>query len=145
MVRSLISWCGPSLLPMVLVFLTSLASAQDGMLPEGEVLLGETVLNTRVRPDVDVIRLGACPNFSTGVKAVRLEVLIRDADIDSFGVIYGNGMHDELPVRERFARGSSSRWIDLRGTGRCIEKIWVVGDTDGGLFRRARVRILGLK
>lgn len=121
------------------------AIADDFLMPSGEVLLGETVLNTRVRPDVDVIRLGSCPNFSTGVKAVRLEVLVRDADIDSFGVVYGNGMRDELPVRERFARGSSSRWIDLRGTGRCIEKIWVVGDTDGGLFRRARVRVHGLR
>ena len=121
------------------------AGADEVLASAGEVLLGETVLNTRVRPDLDVIQLGSCPNFSTGVRAVRMEVLIRGADIDSFGVVYGNGMRDELPVRERFARGSSSRWIDLRGDGRCIEKIWVVGDTEGLPLRRARIRFYGLK
>ena len=64
------------------------------------------------------------------------------ADIDYVAVQYGNGVWDQLPVRERFAPGSESRWIDLRGEARCVEKISIIGDSDGAPGQ-ARVRVWG--
>jgi len=103
--------------------------------------LGETTL-TRFQ-DRDFIHAGQCPSpMNRPVEAVKIQVLHRVADIDYVAVQYGNGAWDQLPVRERFAPGTDSRWIDLRGGARCVERIAIVGDTDGapGL---ARVRVWG--
>ncbi|MBL7713948.1 MAG: DUF2541 family protein [Bdellovibrionales bacterium] len=111
----------------------------------GTFFIGQTRLNTRVLPDHDVLNLGSCPNFTTGVTHIQLQVRKRAADIDGLAVVYGNGIRDQLVVREKFARGSSSRWIDLQGAGRCIERISVTGDSDGLRGRRAWIRIYGEK
>jgi len=103
-------------------------------------LLGTTKL-ARHRDDVDVIRLQP---LRCGLSEVRLQVNVRAAEIDHLAVQYGNGMWDELVIRDRFARGSTSRWINLRGQGdRCIKKIVVVGDSDGLPGRRATISIFG--
>jgi hypothetical protein len=45
-------------------------------------------------------------------------------------VKYGNGAVDRLPVRQRIAQGSETRWIDLRGGRRCVRGVKIVGDTE---------------
>ena len=103
-------------------------------------LLGTTKL-ARHRDDSDLIRLTP---VRCGLSEVRLQVNVRAAEIDHLAVQYANGMWDELSVRERFGRGSSSRWMNLRGLGdRCIKKIVVVGDSDGLPGRKATVSVLG--
>ena len=103
-------------------------------------LLGTTKL-ARHRDDADVIRLTP---VRCGLSEIQLKVNVRAAEIDHLAVQYANGMWDELTVRDRFARGSSSRWMNLRGLGdRCIKKIVIVGDSDGLPGRQATVSILG--
>lgn len=103
-------------------------------------LLGTTKL-ARHRDDTDLIRFTP---VRCGLSEVRLQVNVRAAEIDHLAVQYANGMWDELSVRERFGRGSSSRWMNLRGLGdRCIKKIVVVGDSDGLPGRKATVSVLG--
>ncbi|MCE3012145.1 MAG: DUF2541 family protein [Proteobacteria bacterium] len=103
-------------------------------------LLGTTKL-ARHRDDADLIRLTP---VRCGLSEVRLQVNVRAAEIDHLAVQYANGMWDELSLRDRFARGSSSRWMNLRGLGdRCIKKIVVVGDSDGLPGRQATVSIFG--
>jgi hypothetical protein len=84
----------------------------------------------RDRKDWDLLRLGACSG-GENFPVTHLKLRVRDfpAGIDRLTVTYGNGATDELPVRERFAAGSESRWIDLRGEARCITSIRIIGDT----------------
>jgi hypothetical protein len=107
--------------------------------------MGETRLDQR--QDIDVIRtVGYCPSpRNQPVYAIKLRVLRQRANIDRLIVQYGNGQRDELHVREDFAAGSTSRWIDLAGGYRCVEKIIISGDTEGSPYREALVQIFGLR
>ncbi len=121
------------------VFGTLFASAQA---MAGVDYLGETRLGRF--EDVDVIYAGQCPSpMNRPVERLKIQVLQRAADVDYVAVQYGNGVWDRLPVRERFAPGSESRWIDLVGGARCVERIKVVGDTDANRPGQALVRVWG--
>jgi hypothetical protein len=104
-----------------------------------DVVLGSTSL-LRHREDLDVLKLSkpVC-----GLSALKIQIQTRAADIDHIAVQYGNGNWDELLVRDRFGRGSESRWIDLRGNERCIQTIAVVGESMGLPGRQATVIVLG--
>lgn len=107
--------------------------------------MGDTRLD--VRQDVDVINtIGNCPSYrNQPVYAIQMRVLESRANIDRLVVQYGNGQYDELHVREDFNPGSTSRWIDLPGGRRCVEKIIVSGDSEGHHNRKALVQFFGLK
>ena len=63
-------------------------------------------------------------------------------EIERLWVRYANGARDDLEVRDRIGQGGRSRWIDLRGDGRCIKAIGIVGDTELS-YDQARVDIWG--
>jgi len=41
-------------------------------------------------------------------------------------VVYGNGGHDDIPLRFQIPQGGSSRFIDLRGGNRFINHVKLV-------------------
>lgn len=100
--------------------------------------LGKTRL-ARHRDDVDAI------NFvipKCGFSELKLTVDVRPADIDHVAVQFANGNWDYLHVRDRFERGSSSRWINLRGLGdRCIKRMLIIGDSEGAPGRQAKISV----
>jgi hypothetical protein len=107
------------------------------------VKLGQTVLNYRA--DLDFVHVPS-PCFGPGEKRVEkvlLKVKRNAADIDYLAVRYANGAIDRLPIRERFAQGSTSRWIDLRAGERCVAALALVGDTET-FGPKALVEIYGL-
>lgn len=100
------------------------------------------------RKDVDVIHLRPCHTRSNRpVSQIKLKVKKVPTEIDRLKVIFQNGGHQEIYVRDHFRPFSGSRWIDLRGQRRCIKKIIVKGDADTwrrtGLRKQAKVLIFG--
>jgi hypothetical protein len=120
------------------------AFAYPGYGPGREVFLGDTWLTQREN-DVDWIRVNDCRDgaWDRDLVAVRVEVRNVQAEIESLVVRFGNGERQPLYVRERFAPGTSSRWIDLDGGRRCIREIRVVGDAEGYGPRQARIAVYG--
>lgn len=127
------------LLSLILLCLT--VNANAGVVQ----YMGETRLDQR--QDLDVINtLGNCPSRNNRpIYALKLRVSNERANIDRLIVEYGNGHYDELWVREDFAAGSSSRWIDLKGGARCVERIIISGDSEGYRNRKAIVQFFGLR
>ena len=101
----------------------------------GDHLLGSTHL-TKVENDKDVLVFAKCRR---DVRAVQVRAHEGQIEIERLWVRYANGARDDLEVRDRIGH---SRWIDLRGDGRCIKAIGIVGDTELS-YDQARVDIWG--
>jgi hypothetical protein len=101
------------------------AAAAPAALAQAARLLGETRLSFHEN-DLDILAFGACQS----VTAIKLRARRGAAEINLLVVKYGNGAVDRLPVRHRIPEGGETRWIDLRGTRRCVTSIAVVGDTE---------------
>lgn len=123
-----------SLIVLGSMILSTAASAYHG----GVIKLGMTKLLDQ--KDVDVLTLGECRQFpafaNKEVKAVKVKVTNRAAEIDTVILTYGNGQRDVLELKEFFAAGDESRWIDLPnlrtygGATRCIRSIKIMGDAE---------------
>jgi hypothetical protein len=99
--------------------------------------LGSTRLS-HAENETDVIRTDCTPP----VRAIKIRAARGAIEIQLLWVRYGNGERDRLEVRERLAEGSETRWIDLRGSERCVKEIGIIGDTEESLDR-ARVDVFG--
>ena len=115
------------------MFLSTVSAAFAGPV----FTLGQTALMDQ--KDVDVLTLGECREYpvfaNKQVRAFKLVVTNRAAEIDKVVLTYGNGEKDELEIKEFFAAGEESRWINLpnlRGYDetRCIRKIMIKGDAE---------------
>lgn len=73
--------------------------------------------------DRDVITVG---RREGRFKAVRVRVQKVDVFMENLRVIYANGDPDDLPVREKIKKGTETRWIDLKGRERAIERIELI-------------------
>ena len=103
-----------------------------------ESFLGATTL-ARHHTDVDSLNVYKC-----GLKEIKLRADKRPADIDHVFVEYGNGMPDELEVRDRIRRGGETRWINLRGIGdRCVKRIVIIGDSEGRAGKQSVISVFG--
>jgi hypothetical protein len=81
--------------------------------------------------DRDVVDLPKCANSANvAVRSLQLETKRFPAQIDRFRVVFQNGEDQILSVKKQFQAGSKSRWIDLNGNARCIDKIIIIGDTN---------------
>ena len=126
---------------LTLTFLTSLM-AQAYAAP---VVLGVASLTDG--KDRDVIHLRKCrlsPNRP--VSEIQLRVKQFAAEIDHLKVEFQNGGKQVLHVKDHFYPGTHSRWMDLKGSKRCIKKIVVIGDADTfgwTPFKQAKVLFLG--
>lgn len=91
--------------------------------------------------DKAVLNIATCPK--PAYTHVQLRVKRGDADIKKLVVTYRNSKKEELQVAEKIRQGQKSRWIDLKGDRRCLEKIKLVGDTDDRSRREALVEFWG--
>jgi len=108
-------------LPVVLFALLTGTSAFAGQRYLGSVPL--TTFDGR-----DAITLPACGTLSNpNLRAVQLRVSQAPADIELVRVTFGNGQIEYLPIREQFLPGSETRWVQLMGGSRCIQRIAVIG------------------
>jgi hypothetical protein len=97
-------------------------------LEEG-IILGRMHLTDAL--DRDVVDLPPCDDSANRpVTRIRAKVRLYPAQVDRLRVVFQNGEDAELQVNEHFAAGHLSRWLDLPGEARCIDKIILVGDTD---------------
>jgi hypothetical protein len=123
-------------------FLAFCVSSVAAMASANSIYLGSVLLNDS--EESDLLHLPACASsFNARVHSLQLEVRRSSADIEKLQVQYQNGDVDLLSVRETFAEGAKSRWIDLSGNDRCIRFIRVVGDSNGGPQQKAQVLFYG--
>lgn len=86
--------------------------------------------------DKDVVVLPHCSRSrNKRVSQLAFNVSRAPAEIDALSVVYYNGERETLTVKDHFKVNTSSRWIDLKGSSRCIAKIVVKGDADTVRFR----------
>ncbi len=112
-----------------LVLLAALFAAAPVARAAEVVRLGSVTLTDQ--KDRDVVVLPPCDTLANDkVTAIRVEVRRFPAEIDRLRVVFQNGQSQELALREHLKPGTTSRWIDLKGEARCIERIVVLGDTD---------------
>ena len=96
---------------------------------KGTIKLGTVHLMDQ--KDRDVINLPKCnTDKNQMVSQVQLRIKDYPAEIDLLKVKFHNGEDQVVKVKDHFARDTSSRWIDLEGTNRCISQIVIIGDTD---------------
>ncbi|MBC8155899.1 MAG: hypothetical protein H7Z72_23670 [Bacteroidetes bacterium] len=103
-------------------------------------ILGTTVVNFKT--ERDVIRVTGADIFR------QLKFRVTDAAIEilDIDVIYENGAHDDIRVRQVIQRGGESRIIDLRGASRRIQRIsFVYRSVPGFRARRAKLTVVGIK
>jgi hypothetical protein len=102
------------LIVMALLWFSGPASAQQWQ------LLGSSTQEPAVQRSVIDVG-GAAGAF----KALRIDVKRNDAEILNLKIIYGNSTAEDVPVRQVFRAGTSSRVIDLQGRDRVIKQIIV--------------------
>lgn len=83
------------------------------------------------RTSKDVIRLPVCDGTKNiPVNSIQLKVRKKPVQIDKVKVVFYNGQQQILTVKKHMKAGEDSRWLDLKGDARCIQKIVFVGDAD---------------
>ncbi|MBC8153267.1 MAG: hypothetical protein H7Z72_10180 [Bacteroidetes bacterium] len=103
-------------------------------------MLGRTVVDFKV--DWNVIRLAGADNF----RQLKLSAVDAPIEIVSMDVVYENGGHDDMPVRQVIPRGGESRAIDLRDASRRIQQVsFVYHSVPGSRSRQAKLTLLGTK
>lgn len=102
-------------------------------------VLAHTELSNR--PGFDIVRL---PRPVCDLHRFAITVVQNAARIDFLMVEFGNGQRQQFEVRDHFAPGSSSRWMDLNGNARCVTTLYVSGKTENNWGRSAVVQFLGL-
>jgi hypothetical protein len=112
-----------------MLLITALSMAICPMAQAAKVKLG--AINLMDAKDRDVVTLQACRSSdNVAVTKLQLAVTRYQAEIDRLKVVYHNGQEQVLQVRDTFKPDTTSRWIDLSGEARCIQKIVVIGDSD---------------
>lgn len=116
------------------------AAASPDVIGGRRELLGERVVNHRL--DRDTIEVTATEGR---FRAVELEVSGSGIEFLDLDVIYGNGEHQDIQVRERIAAGGHTRRIDLPGDARVIRRVALVYRTPPRGRGRATVRLFGYR
>lgn len=74
---------------------------------------------------------------------LKIEVKTGSLNMHKMVVTYGDGSRGDIPLRHNFARGSSSRVIDLPGGKRIVKKITFIYDTKHHSNHKAIVEVFG--
>jgi hypothetical protein len=90
--------------------------------------------------DRDVLRVGRRDGRFT---AIRLRVAGNDIRMLDLKVVYGNGEHDDIPVRAVIRAGGQSGLLDLHGRNRIIERVEMVYESRRNFRGRAEVCVDG--
>lgn len=79
-------------------------------------------------------------------KALRLHIEDAPVEMEQLSVVYGDGQHEDIPVRYLINPGGDTRQIDLEGKDRIIKKIVLKYKTvSNPEHDKARIEIWGLK
>jgi hypothetical protein len=124
---------------ILIVFTLLLIPASTAAQAQQWVELGCREVNFTV--DRDVIPVNARGLL---FRAIHLRVGAAPVEMLDLKVIYGNGAPDDIPVRSRFAAGSSSGPLDLAGRDRAIQRIELVYASRPTFRGRARVCVDGV-
>ena len=122
-----------------IVFALLLIPASTAAQAQQWVELGCRDVNFAV--DRDVIRVNARGLL---FRAIRLRIGSAPVEMLDLKVVYGNGAPDDIPVRSRFAAGSSSGPLDLAGRDRAIRRIEMVYASRPSFRGRGRVCVDGV-
>jgi hypothetical protein len=101
-------------------------------------ILGEKLVNDRL--DHDIIPVTAKRG---DFNSLMVKVKGASVDFKKMVVVYGNGVRDEIELRNTIRAGGSSRIIDLRRGDRIIREIEFWYDANTILGRKAVVKVLG--
>lgn len=92
--------------------------------------------------DKDVLHIG---KYDGTFKKLKVKVTGGSINMHKMTVEYGNGSHDNIPLKYAFERGNNSRVIDLEGGNRIIKDITFWYDTKNNSKKRATVHVFGAK
>lgn len=105
-----------SLVALGLMFGAALGTSAQA----GEQVIGTT--SYQAQPLRETLNIGSREGQ---FKALRMEVRQSDVEVLDLKIVYGNGASEDIPVRQIFRAGTSSRVIDLKGYQRAIKQIIV--------------------
>jgi hypothetical protein len=118
---------------LVLAFCTSVYAGEHW------TYLGDSHVDGSV--DHDSIKIGRSDG---DFRAIQLRVSDGAIDFEHVVVRYGNGTHEEIPIRTHIPDGGHTRVIDLPGERRVIESVdlWY---SKGNWSRRPKVSLYGAR
>lgn len=90
--------------------------------------------------DKDVLHVG---KYDGTFRKLKIKVTGGSINMHKMTVEYGNGSHDNIPLKYTFERGNNSRVIDLEGGKRIIKDITFWYDTKNSSNKRATVHVFG--
>ncbi|MDG1428453.1 MAG: hypothetical protein P8H56_02785 [Crocinitomicaceae bacterium] len=92
------------------------------------------------RADFDVMQVGAKEGGFT-----KLKVMVTGGALNMHRMVvtYMNGTKEEIQLRNSFARGTTSRVIDIKGGQRLIKNIKFVYDTKNLARKKAKIHVYG--
>ena len=92
------------------------------------------------RADFDVMQVGAKDGGFT-----KLKVMVTGGALNMHRMVitYMNGTKEEIQLRNSFARGTTSRVIDIKGGKRLIKNIKFVYDTKNIARKKAKIHVYG--
>jgi hypothetical protein len=92
------------------------------------------------RADFDVMQVGAKDGGFT-----KLKVMVTGGALNMHRMVitYMNGTKEEIQLRNSFARGTTSRVIDIKGGQRLIKNIKFVYDTKNLARKKAKIHVYG--
>ncbi|MFT5778466.1 MAG: hypothetical protein ACI837_001422 [Crocinitomicaceae bacterium] len=92
------------------------------------------------RVDFDIMPIGAKEG---GFTKLRVAVTGGALNMHRMVVTYMNGTKEEIELRHNFAKGSTSRVIDIRGGKRLIKNIKFIYDTKNLARSKAKIHVFG--
>lgn len=123
--------------------LVALAISATSILPASAgqwVLVGQRTVERNV--DRDTIQVGGAHGR---FDALRFSVFGNRVAVADVKVIYRNGTHEHLPVREHIQPGQTTVAYDLKGEHRIIERIEMLYQTEAYHGPRATMQVYGLR
>ncbi|MDH7445581.1 DUF2541 family protein [Aquimarina sp. 2201CG14-23] len=100
--------------------------------------LGSRTVNYKI--DRDVVKVTARDG---AFKKLKIKVTNGSLNMHRLVVQYGNGEKQLIQVRKNFAKGGSTKLIDLKGNRRIIRDITFYYDTKNISRKRAKVHVFG--
>lgn len=76
------------------------------------------------------------------VEAIRIVVYNQPAQIQQLGLQFRNGNTQYFRVNQQFPGNSRTRWVDVRGNGKCITAIQISGQSMN-ILQKATVEVQG--
>ncbi len=135
------------LIPMLLICQVTIFAQAKGVTvvrpgsSQGKwVLIART--QTRLNLDQDMVVI----NGQNVFRAIKFRVTHNPIEIYDLDVVFENGEHQDIPVKNVFQPSTESRVLDLPGNKRRIKSIIIKYRSGGNLFnQRAYVQFWGLR